>query len=129
MTDGLDLIIPGSHPKDHLKRQHLERLWWAILLIWAGLVLGAQNRGYLPEIGEASTWSWIFLGGGIAALVGAVLREISKTIPKASAWDWIWGGYYLIVGLGGFIRFKLTLPLILILAGCGLFARSLWTKK
>ena len=41
------------------KRQHLETLWWAGALIWAGLVFGADSLGLLPQIGQADAWNWV----------------------------------------------------------------------
>lgn len=126
MTTGLDVILPDHLSEQSTQRQQLERLWWAIVLIWAGLVLAAEKQGFFPVIGKGNAWSWIFLGGGIAALLGALIREFSPSVPEPNSWDWFWSGFCLIVGLGGFSQFRLTWPLILILAGCFLFARIIW---
>jgi hypothetical protein len=98
-------------------RQRLEGLWWAISLIWAGLVFGAESIGFLPQIGSADAWSWIFLGAGAFGTLGNIYRVTSTDAPKPTVWDWSWSGILVILGLGGFTTLDFSWPLILILVG------------
>lgn len=110
------------------ERQRLEGLWWAAALIWAGLVLGADSMGFLPQIGSADTWSWIFLGAGVFGTLGNLYRMGSSDAPNPTSWDWIWSGAFLILGLGGFAALNISWPLILILVGGIILVNVLWQR-
>jgi hypothetical protein len=117
MTSEHEFMFSEHRHSEKRERQRLVGLWWAVALIWAGLVFGADNMGVLPQIGDADTWSWIFLGVGIFGVLGALYRVISPNVPDPTTWDWFWGIFCLIVGLGGFTTVNIAWPLILILAG------------
>ena len=40
-----------QNESERKERQRLEGLWWAVVLIWAGLIFGADSMGLLPQIG------------------------------------------------------------------------------
>jgi drug/metabolite transporter (DMT)-like permease len=117
MTTGQEFMVTEHRHTKSRERRRLEGLWWAVVLIWAGLVFWADSMGLLPQIGEAGAWSWIFLGAGILALLGALYRVLSSNIPNPTTWDWVWGSFCLIIGLGGFTTINISWPLILILTG------------
>jgi hypothetical protein len=52
------------------ERQQIETIYWAGVLIWAGLVFVADNQDWLPKVGEAGPWSWIFFGAGLYGTLG-----------------------------------------------------------
>ena len=99
------------------KRLRLEGLWWAVVLIWAGLVFLADSMDLMPQIGDADAWSWIFLGAGVFGILGALYRLTSANVPNPTTWDWVWGSFCLIIGLGGFTTVSIAWPLVLILVG------------
>jgi len=99
------------------KRLRLEGLWWAVVLIWAGLVFLADSMDLMPQIGDADAWSWIFLGAGVFGILGALYRLTSANVPNPTTWDWVWGSFCLIIGLGGFTTLSIAWPLVLILVG------------
>jgi len=99
------------------ERRRLEGLWWAVVLIWAGLVFLADSMDLMPQIGDADAWSWIFLGAGVFGILGALYRLTSANVPNPTTWDWVWGSFCLIIGLGGFTTLSIAWPLILILVG------------
>lgn len=107
------------------ERKRLEGLWWAVALIWAGLVFGAESMGFLPQIGEADAWSWIFLGAGLFGTLGNLYRVTSQHIQTPTTWDWIWSGILLIIGVGGFTPVNFSWPLILILVGGVILVKGL----
>jgi len=98
-------------------RKRAEGLWWAVALIWAGLVFGADSLNLLPQIGGADAWSWVFLGAGMYGLLSDLYYLTSKSPFEPTTWDWIWSGGLTLVGLGGFTTFNISWPLILILIG------------
>jgi hypothetical protein len=105
--------------------RHLEAIYWGGVIIWAGLVFGADSLGILPQIGGASAWSWVFLGAGLYALLGALFRITSPDYPNPTTWDWVWAGILIILGLGGFFSFNIAWPLILVLVGVAILGKAL----
>ena len=99
------------------ERRGFETLWWAGTLIWTGMVLGADNLGWLPEIGQVDAWTWVFLGAGLYGLVGTLYRQISVDTLNPTSWDYLWSGFLLIVGLGGVAKVNSFWPPVLILVG------------
>ncbi len=83
------------------ERRRLETLWWAVALLWAGIVFGADSLGYLPQIGQADAWSWVFFGAGLFGMFGNLYRLATPDLPNATFWDYIWSGFLLLLGLSG----------------------------
>lgn len=110
------------------ERQRLEGLWWAVALIWAGAIFGADSMGFLPQIGEADAWSWIFLGAGLFGTLGNLYRVTTSDVSTPTSWDWVWSGIILILGLGGFTALDFSWPLILILVGGIILVNVLWQR-
>ena len=104
----------------------LEAGYWGIVLVWAGLIFGAQSRDILPQIGQADAWTWIFLGAGLLALLIALWRTTSDR-PKPSTWDWIWAIGLSVLGLGGFTTSVSVWPVILVLVGLVVLVRTIRT--
>ncbi len=102
------------------ERRGFETLWWAGTLIWTGLVFGADSLGWLPQIGQADAWTWVFLGAGLYGLVGTLYRQTSVDTLNPRTWDYLWSGFLLIVGLGGVAGVNTFWPLVLILVGLAL---------
>jgi hypothetical protein len=97
--------------------RHIETIYWAGVILWAGLVFGADALGILPQIGGASAWSWVFAGAGLLALLGDILRVASSDWPDPGTWDYIWAVGLLAIGLAGLFGQEIAFPLILVLAG------------
>jgi len=128
MTTEQEFIVAEHQHGKRRERKRLEGLWWAVVLIWAGLIFGADSMGLLPQIGDADAWSWIFLGAGVFGVLGALYRVLSPNALNPSTWDWIWGSFCLIIGLGGFTTVKIAWPLILILVGMIVLVSALWRR-
>ncbi|UCE28190.1 MAG: hypothetical protein JSW52_05440 [Candidatus Coatesbacteria bacterium] len=113
------------------KQGHLHDIYWAGVLIWAGLVFMAESMGYLPQIGYAGAWSWVFFGAGLYGLLGALWREFSVRYARPKVGDYVWAGVLILIGLGGLapVSQKLTWPLVLLLIGFALLASFLFKRK
>jgi hypothetical protein len=94
------------------------------VLVWAGLIFGADYFGYLPQIGNAITWSWIFLGAGVYGLLINFIRIFSERISNSTSWEWIWAAIFLLFGLAGFITFSIPWWLFLILIGVAILGSA-----
>jgi hypothetical protein len=101
------------------ERKRIDAIWWAGVLIWIGLVLGADNLNILPQIGDGGEWwLWIFLGAGLWALALNVFSMMS-TWPNPSTWDWVWTAIFLFVGLGGIVNIAGEIVGAVVLVGIG----------
>jgi hypothetical protein len=99
------------------KLQRLDTYFWAGALIWAGLIFGADSLGFLPQIGQANSWSWVFLGAGVFGLMLNFVSQSSLLISNPTTWDWSWAIIFLLVGIGGFITFNIPAWMFLITIG------------
>jgi hypothetical protein len=111
------------------ERQRVETIYWAGVLIWAGAVFGLNALGFLPQVGNASPWSWVFLGAGVIGGLWAIFRLISTAYTTPPAFDYLWGGIFLLIGISGFITKDIFWPLILILVGVVYLVSALWQRK
>jgi hydrogenase/urease accessory protein HupE len=98
------------------ERSRMESVYWAGSLILAGLIFGADSLSFLPQIGNADVWSWVFIGVG---LYGTVLNLYSSALPNSVTitWDYIWSGFWLVLGLSGLFAIDIFWPLVLVLIG------------
>jgi hypothetical protein len=126
MTSEREFMFSEHRHSERRERQRLAGLWWAAVLIWAGMVFGADSMGIVPQIGDADAWSWVFLGAGAFGILGASYRSTSSGLPNPTTWDWVWGAFCLIIGLGGFTAVNIAWPLILILVGVVILFSALW---
>ena len=101
--------------RDKAERKRLEGFWWAAVLIWAGIVFVADYFGFLPEIGGANAWSWIFLGAGALGFIFAIVRVVSTDLPKPTGWDYFWSALFLVIGASGFFGEGIAFPLVILI--------------
>jgi hypothetical protein len=94
-----------------------QHLFWALLLIWAALVVGADGLGLLPQIGAADAWNWIFLGAGTLATIGCVRRLLSHPRQDPDLSDFAFAGFLVVLGLGGFVSAWLVTSVVLLVLG------------
>jgi hypothetical protein len=114
-------------PKE--KGSRIDTVYWGGVLLWAGLVFGADSLGYLPQIGEADAWSWAFAGAGIFGLLGSLYRAYSPNLPNPNTWDYIWSGGLTVLGLAGFTSLDVGFPLVLLLVGVILLGSAVLRRE
>ncbi|MFC1961287.1 hypothetical protein ACFLYO_11340 [Chloroflexota bacterium] len=108
-----------------LEHQYYNAMYWAGVLIWAGLVFALDSLGSLPQIGAASAWSWVFFGAGLYALVGNYWRTLSPARLDPTMGDYNWAIVLMLFGIGGLIELNITWPVVLILLGGSLLIDTL----
>lgn len=116
-------------PNEHRQRHRLQGLFWAAVLIWAGLVFTAESMGWLPQLGHAGPWNWLFFGAGLLALVGALWRGLSPAHAPPGIGSYIWAGILMIIGLSGVVAVKITWPVVLLALGIILLANALLRRR
>ena len=109
--------------------KYLDAIFWGGVLLWAGLIFVADYFGFLPKIGDASTWSWIFLGAGVYGLLMSFVRLISENFSNPTAWDWVWSIAFFIIGAAGFVAINIPWWLILILVGVAILGGALFRRE
>ena len=99
---------------------------WALILVWAGLVLLADNMGlFTPYERLDDIWGLILAGAGMLVILGAIVRLIVPVYRRAIGGALIWGAILVAVGLGNLLGVSIAWPLILIAIGIGLLLRGL----
>lgn len=99
------------------EKKYLDAVFWGGSILWAGIVFGLDTFNYLPQIGDASVWSWVFLGMGVYGLLLNLIRLVSASLSDATAWDWVWAIIFLLIGAAGFASVGVPVWLFLILIG------------
>ena len=99
------------------ERTRAESIYWAGVFVWAGLVFGFDILFSLPQIGAASTLTWVVIGAGLyGVMLDAYYAASPETInPRPS--DWLWSGFWLVIGLSGFFTTDLFWPLVMVIIG------------
>ena len=124
--------------KEHEKQEKEEMTWeekwrrdplsaavWATILIWAGLVLLAENLGLFGRFEWVSAWGLILTGAGLIVLLEAAVRLVIPAYRRPIGGTLIWGAVLLGLGLGNLVGASIAWPLILIAIGVGLLLRGL----
>ena len=107
------------------KPRRLDAFFWAGALIWAGLIFGADGLGWLPQIGLANSWSWVFLGAGLLGLALNFISQTSMAYDNPNAWDWGWSILFCVIGVTGFIGLTISGWLFLIAIGVAILVSAL----
>jgi hypothetical protein len=102
------------------RRDPLSAAVWALILIWAGVVLLAANLGFLSGDFSLSGWSIFFLGAGLLLLAEVAIRLLVPSYRQPVTLTLILSIVFFGIGLGGLIPWYLLWPLILI--GIGVYA-------
>lgn len=124
------------------RRDPISAIIWAILLIYAGFVLLADNLGYLstwmtnlaaatglPFLAELQQWSVILLGAGIILLIEVLIRLLIPEYRRGVGGTIIFAFILISVALGNQIGWTLVAPLILIGAGLAILVRGLFSRR
>ena len=123
------MSIEGEISEQKKERKHLDAIFWGGVLLWAGSIFGADALGFLPQLRDASAWSWIVLGAGVYGLLMNIVRLVSENFSNPTSWDWGWAVIFLIIGVAGFVAFNIPWWLILILIGVAILGGALFRRE
>jgi low affinity Fe/Cu permease len=111
------------------RRDPLSALVWAAILIWAGLVLLANNLNLLVRFEGLDVWGLIFIGAGLIVLLEVVVRLLVPDYRRPVTGTLIFGIILLAIGLGNLVDWGLIWPLVLIIIGVSIVVRGfLWRR-
>ncbi len=131
------------HEKEEKGRNDpLSTIVWGLIVIWAGLVLLADNLGMLATLQFADTafpgfrflarleaWALIFLGAGVLVLGEAAIRYIVPSYRRGAVGSVILGFVFIGIGLGSWIGWSVVWPLVLIGIGVVILLGAIGWKR
>ncbi len=138
MTNEPEMAQGQGRPQ---RGDRLSALIWALIFIWAGVVLLAENLGYLGwlqvrfsdlpgqwRMWGMEAWPLIFLGAGVLVLIEAVIRLVVPGLRRAVIGRLIFGVVLVGVGLGNLTNWALIWPALLILLGVSMLVGSFFRR-
>ncbi len=124
--------------KDEKNRSDpLSNAVWGAVIIWAGLVLLADNMGILANLGfggasvpgvfpfRLSTWGLIFTGAAVIIFIEVAIRLLVPTYRRHVIGSIILGFVFLGIGLGNLISWGVIWALVLIAIGVLVLLRGI----
>ena len=120
-----------KHEKENMtweekwRRDPLSAASWALVLIWAGLVLLADNLGLFAGVDWFDTFGLILTGAGLIVLLEIALRLLIPAYRRPVGGSLVWAAILLGLGLGNLFGASIAWPLILIAVGVALLLRGL----
>ena len=102
---------------------------WAVILIWAGLVLLADNLGLLASFEILDAWGLILVGAGVILLLQVVVRLLVPDYRQPVTGTIILGVVLLAIGLGDLFSWSVIWPLVLIAIGASILLRGLIRRR
>jgi len=114
-------------------RDPLSAIVWAAILVWAGLVLLADNlemlRGITIDGKSFPAWSLIFAGAGVIVLLEVLVRLLMPAYRRPVTGTFIFAIVLLGMGLGSIIGWEVFWPLILIAIGLAILIGGLFPRR
>ncbi|MGD2205489.1 MAG: DUF5668 domain-containing protein [Anaerolineae bacterium] len=110
------------------RRDPLNAAVWAIIIIWAGLVLLASNFG-LFEDSMLEAWPIFFLGAGIILLLEIAFRLVVPAYRQPLLGGFILAVVFLSIGLGGLFDTGIIWAVALIAVGGYILLRGLFRQR
>jgi hypothetical protein len=116
----------GESWDEKWRRDPVDAAGWALILIWAGLALIADNLGYLDRFGtKLDTWGLIFTGAGVIVLVQVLIRLLVPAYRRPILGSIIFAVILLGIGLGDLVGWSMIWAVGLIVIGAAYLLRGL----
>jgi len=128
-------------PEEKWRRDPLGSIIWALILLWAGVVLLLDNLGTLDSIKESlaptglewlplgvGVWGLILLGAGVILLFEVLLRLLVPAYRRPVIGTIILAFVFIGIGLGNLVSWGLIWAVILIAIGLSILVRGLTSR-
>jgi hypothetical protein len=117
----------------------LSTIAWGAISIWVGLVLLADNLGWLSNLGwitlpgipfpfRLRLWQLIFNGAGVIILGDVVVQLLMPEYRHHIAGNIVVGLLFIGIGLSDLIRWNVNGALVLIIIGVAILLRAMWWR-
>jgi hypothetical protein len=106
------------------RRDPLSAALLAAVLVWAGLVLLADNLNVLARYERLDAWGIVLIGAGLIVLAGVVIRLLVPSYRRPVMGITILGVFLLGAGLGNILDEDVVWPLMLITFGVIILLRA-----
>jgi hypothetical protein len=129
-------------PDEKWRNDPLGTLIFALVLIWAGIVLLLENLGTLDQwtakviastgwtfLADHEPWQYITLGAGLLVVIEIILRLLVPAYRRSVLGSIIWAVILIGIGLGGWVNWNILWPLIIILLGLSIIFRGVFRKS
>ncbi len=111
------------------RRDPLNAAAWALIIIWAGLVLLASNFKLLDWIPLLEPWSILFLGAGTILLLEVGLRLMLPAYRQPVIGTAILAAVFVAIGLGDVFQWQCLLPAAVIAVGFYLLFTGIFRRR
>ncbi len=111
------------------RRDPVDAAMWALILIWAGLVLLGSNMGMFNRLDGIEAWAIGFFGAGVIVLLAGLFRLLMPAYRRPLAGNLIFAAILIAIGLGSFVDWVIIVPLVLIAIGAGLLLTGLFRRR
>ena len=111
------------------RRDRVNAVCWAVVLIWGALVILAETTGYKDHFDWWEGWAVFFAGAGTVLLLTAFYRVLVPEHRRAVAGNVIFGLVLLGVGLGSLISWDYIWVIILIVIALMILLRAFVPKR
>jgi hypothetical protein len=118
-----------SEKDEKYTRDPLSAIVWALIFIGAGVVLLLESTGLIYFGRYLNAWQIIMAVAGVVLLLEAAVRLIVPAYRRPVLGTIILGFILLSIGLGGFARWELIWPVVLILVGLSIILGGLFRGR
>ncbi|MFH1929597.1 MAG: hypothetical protein ABIK79_15705 [Chloroflexota bacterium] len=119
----------GKSWDEKYRRDPLSAIVWAVILIWVGVALLADNLGFLAGLRPLDAWDLVFIGAGVLVILEAVIRLLLPEYRQPVTGSLIFGVILLAIGLGDLMAWGTIWPVALIIIGASLVLRNLTSRR
>jgi hypothetical protein len=110
------------------RRDPLGAIIWAVILMWAGVVLLADNLQMLARFGDFEPWGLILAGAGVIVLLEVILRLLVPSYRRPVGGSFIFAALLLGGGLQILTGKAIVWALVLIAIGVGILLRGVFRR-
>ncbi len=111
------------------RRDRVNAVGWAAILIWGALVILAETTGYKDHLDWWEGWAVFFAGAGAILLLTSFYRVLVPEHRRSVAGNVIFGLVLLGVGLGSLISWDYIWVIILIVIALMILLRAFVPKR
>ena len=111
------------------RRDPLSAAVWALMLIWAGLVLLASNLTLLARFGDPDAWGLVFAGAGVILLLEVGVRVLAPAYRRPVGGTLILTAVLVSIGVRILTGSDVVWALVLIAIGVGMLVRGFTRRR